>query len=158
MAQLIKNRQSAEDQYVLLDKDCDAGAIGTTPALVPLERWLELDDAEQRLHGVWLDSDQEVEALCGDLNRIAVIALNFPAFTDGRAYSYARLLRRQGYEGEIRAIGDVLRDQLFYMARCGFDSFALRDDQDLETCLSAFADFSVSYQECADQGPLFARR
>jgi uncharacterized protein (DUF934 family) len=72
-----------------------------------------------------------VEEIADDLEHFQVIALNFPAFTDGRHYSSARLLRdRYGYKGEMRAIGDVLRDQLFYMRRCGFDAFAVRPDRD----------------------------
>jgi uncharacterized protein (DUF934 family) len=89
-----------------------------------------------------------------------LIALCFPVFSDGRAYSSARELRQNmGYAGEIRAIGDVLRDQLFYMHRCGFNAFALRDDQDLELALSAFADFREGYQASVDRpDPLFRRR
>ncbi|MGB5063692.1 MAG: DUF934 domain-containing protein, partial [Candidatus Competibacter sp.] len=75
-----------------------------------------------------------------------------PKFSDGRAYSQARLLReRHGYRGEIRAVGDVLRDQLFFMARCGFDAFEPRADRSLEDALAAFGDFSASYQPAADQ-------
>ena len=72
--------------------------------------------------------------------------MHFPAFTDGRGYSTARLLRqRYGFAGELRAFGDILRDQLFELARCGFDSFVLRDDQDADDALRAFDDFSETY-------------
>ena len=86
--------------------------------------------------------------------------VNFPQFTDGRGYSIARLLReRYGWRGELRAIGDVLRDQLFYLSRCGFDAFALRDDQDPHAALTAFDDFSEAYQASVERPqPLFRRR
>lgn len=83
-----------------------------------------------------------------------LIALDFPAFKDGRCYSHARLLReRYDYQGELRAVGDVLRDQLFFMKRCGIDSFQLRSDKDMEDALNAFNDFSVKYQTAADGAP-----
>jgi uncharacterized protein (DUF934 family) len=86
--------------------------------------------------------------------------VHFPTFTDGRGYSTARLLReRYGYRGELRAVGDVLRDQLFYLSRVGFDAFALRQDQDAEGALASLADFSESYQASVERPqPLFRRR
>ena len=86
--------------------------------------------------------------------------MQFTSFTDGRGYSIGRLLRqRYGWRGELRAIGDVQRDQLFYLARCGFDAFALRDGEDVEVALAAFDDFSEAYQASVDQPlPLFRRR
>lgn len=84
----------------------------------------------------------------------------FPQFTDGRGYSTARLLReRYGWWGELRAIGDVQRDQLFYLSRVGFDAFELNDGIDLQSALSAFADFSEAYQTSVERLlPLFRRR
>jgi uncharacterized protein (DUF934 family) len=74
--------------------------------------------------GVYLSNIEPVEALVTDLARIAVVILDFPKYTDGRAYSQARLLReRHGYRGELRATGNVLRDQLLLMRRCGFDAY-----------------------------------
>ena len=90
--------------------------------------------------------------LANDFDQLALIAVRFPKFTDGRGYSIARLLRRLGWKGELRAVGDVLRDQLFYMTRCGFDAFALRDDQDPQVALTAFSDFTVPYQPAIDDG------
>ena len=98
-----------------------------------------------------------------------MIAVNFPQFTDGRGYSTARLLReRYGWKGELRAIGDIQRDQLYYLSRCGFDAFLLNDGLDaaqgdslrsVQNALSAFNDFSEAYQTSADQPvPLFRRR
>lgn len=108
--------------------------------------------------GVWLKSDElpeQIEAL----SELPLVAVDFPKFGDGRGFTSARLLReRYRYEGEVRAVGEVLRDQLFYMARCGFDSFALKAGKDIEGALDAFKDFSLSYQAAADDPrPLFRR-
>ena len=92
--------------------------------------------------------------------RLELIAVNFARFSDGRGYSLARLLRgRYGYRGELRAVGDVLLDQLFYLMRVGFDAYALRDDQDPLAAGAALRTFSASYQAGADQPlPLFRQR
>jgi len=94
------------------------------------------------------------------LGAVARVEVNFPKFTDGRGYSIARLLReRHGYQGELRAVGDVLRDQIFYLSRCGFDAFLLRDGQDAEESLSALHDFSEAYQASVERPePLYRRR
>ena len=94
------------------------------------------------------------------LGSAARVEVNFPSFTDGRGYSIARLLReRHGYQGELRAVGDVQRDQLFYLARCGFDAFLLRDGPDAEESLRALQDFSEAYQASVERPePLFRRR
>ena len=86
--------------------------------------------------------------------------MKFPKFGDGRGYSIARLLReRCGYRGELRAIGDVLYDHLYFMEQCGFDAFALRDDQDAREALAVFATFSDGYQTSVlRSSPLFRRR
>jgi len=108
--------------------------------------------------GVWLGPADDAAELA-IVGFPALVAIHFPTFTDGRGYSTARLLReRYGFRGELRAIGDVLRDQLYELARVGFDAFALRDDQDPHTALAAFADFSEDSQAAVDRGPLFARR
>ena len=154
------------DHWTLLREATGPGVLQAAPGrsfIVPLEFRMQyralLDDYPGE-HGVWLDSHETPAAIADELDRISVIALNFPVFTDGRSYSNARELREHyRYTGEIRAIGEVLRDQLFYMSRCGFDSFALRQDQDPEACLSALGDFSGAYQASIDQPmPLFRRR
>nr|WP_110656454.1 DUF934 domain-containing protein [Salinicola halimionae] len=129
------------------------------PAIVPLTLWLQHADRDDL--APWLPSDAELTPeLVAAIEKAALVAIDFPAFTDGRGYTLARLLReRFGYTGEIRAIGDVLIDQLYYMGRCGFDALALREDQELEPALNALKAFSVSYQPAVDLGePLFARR
>jgi uncharacterized protein (DUF934 family) len=135
--------------------------------LVPLSVWrARKAELTPRLHagelGVWLESFELVEDLVesvADINTLPLIALHFPRFADGRGFSMAALLRtRYGYRNELRAIGDVLRDQLYYLSRCGFDAFALRADQDPHEALSAFDDFSDNYPATVDRLPLFRRR
>lgn len=163
MAQIIKHRAVIQDTWQLLEQ----GSVGALPfsgdVIVPLALWTgERDALSFRLGrtGVWLETDADPAALAPDLARLALIAVRFANFADGRGYSLARLLReRHGYRGELRAIGDVLRDQLYYLSRCGFDAFALRADQNPYQALSAFDDFSEAYQASVDRPePLFRRR
>ena len=88
------------------------------------------------------------------------VEVNFPKFTDGRGYSIARLLReRHGFRGELRAVGDIHRDQLFYLSRVGFDAFLLREGEDADEALAALRDFSEAYQASVERPlPLFRRR
>ena len=130
--------------------------------IIPLSLWQAQSGtlADVKPLGVWLDSDQEPDAIAGDLDHFAIIAINFPAFTDGRGFSIARLLReRYGYTGELRAIGDVIQDQLFYLARCGFSSFTLKPDQNIESAVNSLRPFSNTYQAAFDNTqPLYRRR
>ena len=167
MSRIIKNRQIVDDTWNVLklsegETPESVDLPGDNP-IVPLAVWLARRDellARQRPVGVWLDSHEGPEAIAGDIERFAVIAVNFPKFADGRGYSTARLLReRHGFTGELRAIGDVLQDQLYYMKRCGFDAYAVRADKDIVAALAWLDDFSDSYQAAADQPqPLFLRR
>jgi uncharacterized protein (DUF934 family) len=163
MAQIIKRRAIIQDSWQLLEQ----GAVGALPfagdVIVPLDLWMsERDTLLFRLGriGVWLEADAEPAMIAPDLPRLDVIAVRFASFTDGRGYSLARMLReRYGYRGELRAIGDVLRDQIYYLSRCGFDAFALRTDQKPEQALAALDDFSEAYQTSVDRPhPLFRRR
>lgn len=164
MQQIIKNGELVVESWHLIPKDGSLEGIPNSDDLiVPLHLWLEHAHALKVRDGglgVWLDADELIEEIVDDLPSFKVVALNFPAFTDGRHYSTARLLReRYGFKGEIRAIGDVLRDQLFIMARCGFDAFAVRPDRDPQAALDGLKDFSVTYQAAADEPlPLFRRR
>ncbi len=121
--------------------------------LVALAQW----DGEA---GVLLGPADDPAALEGRLDGLSVIAIEFPQFTDGRGYSTARLLReRYGFKGEIRAVGEVLRDNLFYLSRCGFDSFLLSDQSGLDDAVRGLADFSDGYQASVERPqPLFRRR
>ncbi len=123
------------------------------PLAVSLPTWKEHRESLLRRDGpagVWLSPDDDPAQLEGDLAALALVAVHFPKFTDGRGYSTAALLRaRYGYRGELRAFGDVGRDQLFYLARCGFDSFALPAGRDPYAALPGFHDFTVKYQAAA---------
>lgn len=134
------------------------GDILFTPA-VWQARKNEIISRHKRI-GLWLEPDVSLDDLAADLHYFVVIAVNFPKFADGRGYSIARLLReRHHYEGEIRAVGDVLHDQLFFMKRVGFDAYALKDGKDAEKALTAFATFKAPYQSATDEPtPLFRRR
>ena len=164
MQRLIKNGEVINDSWHLLDKDATLDGLPNSDSIiVPLALWLEHSHALKARDGglgVWLDSDEEVESIADDLSQFQVVALNFPVFSDGRNYSNARLLRdRYQYQGEVRAIGDVLRDQLFFMQRCGFDAFALRADRNADEALESLKDFSNPSQAATDQPlPLFRRR
>ncbi len=107
-----------------------------------------------------LEATDDPALVAGALGRARVVAVRFPKFGDGRAYSIARLLReRYGYKGELRAVGEVGRDHLYYLAQCGFDAFELRAGEDPQEALASFDDFSTSYQSTTAQPlPLFRRR
>ena len=167
MTKIIKNDLIVDDAWQILKlaegETVQSVALPTDPSLLPLSVWLARKDeilARQKPFGVWLDSSEDPQALAGDLEQLALIGVNFPKFADGRGYSIARLLReRYNYRGEIRAIGDVLQDQLFYMKRCGIDAYALRADKDIEAALAGLRVFSETYQAAVDQPqPLFRRR
>lgn len=160
---VIKDNQIIEDDWQRLvelepTQDLPAGKV-----IMPYSYWQANRDkliAENKKYAVCINGDVETEEVAGDLSCFELIALEFPVFTDGRSYSHARLLRdRYGYQGELRAVGDVLRDQLFFMQRCGIDSYQLREDKNLEDALKAFTEFSVKYQTAADQAqPIYKIR
>lgn len=164
MQRIIKGNQIVDETWHLLPKDVTLDELtNCDDYIVPLQLWREHAHALKARDGglgVWLDADEEAEEIGEEAASFQVIALNFPAFTDGRNYSNARLLRdRYKFTGELRAIGDVLRDQLFYMKRCGFDAFAVRADKDPVEALEGLQDFSVTYQAATDEPqPLFRRR
>jgi uncharacterized protein (DUF934 family) len=161
----IKDRKLAHNHWQLLE--ATGGELPSLPAsgkvIVPLAAWragrAELIARPDGV-GVWLGPTDEPREIANDLRHLQVIAIHFATFNDGRGYSIARLLReRYGWRGELRAVGDVLRDQIFYLARCGFDAFELREGEDVEAVLAAFNDFSERYQASVDQPvPLFRRR
>lgn len=157
---VIKDRKIVDDGWELLPEGAPLPETGDV--IVPLEtwaRWLEQPTPGRSGQvGVLLKSDERPEQIPA-LERAPLIAIEFPKFVDGRGYSSARLLReRFRYQGELRAVGDVLHDQLFYMSRVGFNSFALKAGKDIEGALAAFDDFSVAYQAAADDPrPLFRR-
>ncbi len=165
MPKLIKDKQIIEDSWNWADIDTPISEIAADkPTIIPLSLWLsqrdQLQDRKAML-GVWLSSDQSADLLGEDAQGFDVIALNFHSFMDGRLFSAARLLReRFGYTGELRATGNFIRDQLFYLKRCGVNAFAFADaETDLNACLSSLEDFKETYQGSTDQPlPLFRRR
>lgn len=107
-----------------------------------------------------LEPGDDPAGVADRLGAAARVEVHFPSFADGRGYSIGRLLReRHGYAGELRAVGDVQRDQLFYLSRCGFDAFLLREGEDPEEAIAALQDFSEAYQASVERPqPLFRRR
>lgn len=151
----------AQDRWVWYSPE-DAPRTPGTPRLLTLPEWrirrAELLAGNAPL-GVWLEPDEDPAELVADLPRLGLVAVHFPTFTEGRGYSIARLLReRYGYRGELRACGPLTRDLLFYLARCGFDAFTLRDGEDPLAAIAEFAAFDEVYQAATDRGPLFVRR
>ena len=153
----------AIDHWQRLGDDDDYPSLDALPVLVSLER-LEREharlDTRPGAYGVWLRGESEVESVAERIRTLPMIAIEVPKFTDGRHYSLARLLReRYAFRGELRAFGDVLPDQLFYMRRCGYTSFELRPGKSLDTALHTLEAFSISYQGAADDPrPLYRRR
>jgi len=149
---LLKDGQITEDVWQSLDEDAQTAPEGDL--IVSLEQWQtaggKLRARNGRL-GLRLKSDQSPALVGDDIERFDLIALEFPRFGDGRAYSYARLLReRNGFAGELRAVGNVLRDQLFFMLRCGFDSFEVSKETAPSDWQAAISEFSVWYQPATD--------
>lgn len=151
MKRLIKGGLIVPDEWERLSNE-DLDAVVLQPdgplQILPLAHYRQHAETLRVQHpriGIWLGPDDEPEAIAPYLNDIRLIAIHFPVFTDGRGYSTARLLRsRFGFTGELRAVGDILRDQLYFLHRCGFDAFSLRGDQDLLAALDAFGDYAWS--------------
>lgn len=162
MGNYILDRKPAEDNWMPFTGLEDPETLPSGDIYVPLSEWLEKrDDLLKRNNrlGVILENTDDVHLLKDDLERLSLVVLQFPKMGDGRAYSQARILReRLDYKGEIRASGDVLRDQLFYMQRCGFNGFELREDQDMNSALKAFDEMTVKYQPAIDEDlPIWRR-
>jgi len=145
---LIRNGRVTADRYVnILD---DAPLPEGAPIIVPAARFLA--DAEEILRrdapiGVVWPNNRKVAELAPHLDRLALIALVFPNFKDGRAYSQARLLReRYGYRGELRATGQILRDQFLFLVRAGFDALDVAKASDVDAFAAALARYTVFYQ------------
>ena len=149
---LIKNGRLADDPWVHV-ADADDLPLGVQ-AVVSLDRWQNEHEALVARNapiGIRLKSDQSPALIADDLELFDLVALEFPKFTDGRAYSSARLLReRYGYTGELRAVGGVLQDQFLFMHRCGFDAYEVADGKAAEAWLRALSEISVTYQPAAD--------
>jgi uncharacterized protein (DUF934 family) len=163
MPQLIKDRAIVDDRWTLVrDVELFATIGQDEPVIVPLAYWTQLRDllSARGNVGVWLAPSDDPAKLEDDVANLPLIAVDFPQFTDGRGYSIGRLLREKfAFKGELRAIGDILRDQLYYLHACGFNAFAVRTDRSLADALKGLADFSDNYQATAVQPlALFRRR
>lgn len=153
-----------QDNWTIVPRPAEGESLDVPQpySLIPADLWLagkeHFEDRDDI--GVWLDSHEEPEMLAGVVNELPVIAVNFPKFSDGRGYSIARLLReRLNYRNELRAVGDVLLDQLQFMKRCGFDTYVLRADKDINKAARCLNFFTQGYQAATDTDvPLFRRR
>ena len=159
MRHLLKQREVVVDEWRYADED----PVGRERALIlPFARW----KAEREQWWLWdgrlgvrVGPTDPVAELKNDFTRIGLIAIEFSGLPEGRGYSQAALLRtRYKFVGELRAVGKIQRDQLFYMARCGFDTFELPEGADLDVALTAFDDFTVAYQGAVDAAGVHVQR
>lgn len=136
------------------------GAIiedSSTDDVLDLEQWLDCDDKATR--AVVLEPGETLAPLLAHIDDLSLVLVNFPTFMDGRGFSYGRELRERGYTGELRAVGNFIRDQLTYLSRCGFNAFQMSDETQLADALASLADFTDAYQASIDRPePLFRRR
>ncbi len=162
MDKVIENGQLVDDAYCLIsDKESmDISLVDSSVSILPLTVYQQnKDNLPATNNAIWLDSDEPPALIADNLDAFSLIAINFPAFTDGRGYSFAFELRETyHFKGTLRAVGDVLLDQLTALRRVGFDSFALREDQDPIEALAHFQDFKVPYQASVEPNtPLFRK-
>ena len=145
--QLIKDKQVTQDSWIYI---VDETPLKADYIIVSLVRWQqERNQLSKVKHlGVRLAPDVALEDIVDDLSHFQLIELYFPVFTDGRAFTHARLLRsRYGFSGDIRVSGDFMRDQVFYLNRVGVSSFELNDQDNAQEVIQSMDDFSVDYQE-----------
>lgn len=158
---IIRDRLIVPDDWAELADDAAPAEAGRF--IVSFKRWRgerQALEASGLAVGVRIANTEDIGQVWAELSQRPLIALEWPKFADGRAFTQARLLRtRFGYAGELRAVGDVARDQMFYMQRCGINAFVPRPDQDLDGCLAALSDFSAAYQAAGDaMVPVLLRR
>jgi uncharacterized protein (DUF934 family) len=158
---ILRDQIIADDWRVLRPLADEPVSIPGGRVIVPLAIWLAQQPAliARGDVGVWLAATDDPGELAPSLPELSLVAVEFAKFTDGRGYSIAYLLRsRFAYRGQLRAIGDVLPDQLFYMKRVGFDAFAVREDKDIRQALRSLRPFTDAYQGCWDNPlPAFRR-
>lgn len=165
MPQLLKDGKVIDNPWQIIEAndEADQEALPSGDILVPLSMWLNNQSVLENHSGavgLWINGGEEIEGIAQSIVTAPVIAINFPKFVDGRGFSVARLLRdRYGFKGELRAVGQIIRDQLFFLKRCGFNAFEFDSEIDLDEGAQSLADFSDAYQVAADQPePLFKRR
>ncbi|WP_136679921.1 DUF934 domain-containing protein [Neptunomonas sp. XY-337] len=159
---LLINQTVVTDEWVRLDADqLEANPeLPEGKVIVPFTYFLANQDAlaASEALGVCVNGDDDIVALREQQQRFAVIAIDFPVLRDGRGFSIARYLARDGFKGQIRAVGDVSRDRLGYMDSCGFTAYELSEDRFTPEDVAAFTEMSVNYQgSVADPRPIFRR-
>jgi len=163
LPEIIRHRRVEADLWRVLDAAESVAALPEGPVAVTLPAWIARREelfAGRDPVGVWLAPEDDPARLKPDIGLLDLIAVHFPRLADGRGYSTGALLRgRFGFRGELRAFGDIGRDHLLQLERCGFDAFALAPGRDPHAALAAFDEFSVRYQGSVDDPlPLFRRR
>ncbi|MCV6587546.1 MAG: DUF934 domain-containing protein [Marinobacterium sp.] len=156
---LLINQQLIENDPWQLLTDDEQALPSDGAVILPLARFEQAraDGSILQLAPL-VSGDDDINALLEQADALALVAIEIPAFTDGRGFSFARILRRAGFKGQIRAIGDVTRDRLAFLTRCGFDAFQIADDRYSDDILSALAEISVNYQGSADEPrPIYNR-
>ncbi len=166
MTTILKHGNTARDTWIrfdaadVSDEWHDDGALPPGGLLVSLSVWLKHRDA-LKLHprtGVLLEPGDDPALIADDVSRLALVAVKFAKFTDGRGFSTGRLLReRYGFKGELRAVGHVLPDQVFFLRRVGFDAFELPEER-VDDAIALWQPFAEPYQGAVDQPPLYLRR
>lgn len=160
---ILRDGQLVEDNWTLIEDGSSEIRAGEAKVIVTLARWVAEREALLRSHGtvgVLVPNTADIEAVYAAVQDRPLIALQFPTFADGRALSQAVVLRKRlGFRGELRALGDVIRDLVFWLGRCGFDSIVPRRDQRLEDCRAALTELTAAYQAAADEHtPVWIRR
>mgnify|MGYP000129701504 FL=1 len=167
MPKLVKDGAIVDNEWTMMAKPEGEAAEAEVPAgqiIVPLSVWLAQKDKLSARDdiGVWIDTDETADQLGEEAQRFPLVAVHFPAFADGRAFTNARMLReRFGFTGELRAVGYFLAEQACYLRRCGVNAFDFGADreQHLQAAIDALNDFTEYYQASVDQPqPLFRRR
>lgn len=162
-AKILRGGEIVADEWTVVeDGRAELGEDGGK-VIVTLARWRGERQALLSRHeavGVLVPNTADIEAVYPEIADRSLIALQFPAFADGRALSQAVVLRKRlRFQGELRAVGDIIRDLVFWLGRCGFDSIVPRKDQDLEACRVALDEIKVAYQAAADDHtPVWVRR
>ena len=159
----VNSQLMAEQPWQVIERDF-SGSLSELPEnqlLLPLAFWQANRDELAALNsrfGIWVDSDEEIEAVANDINQFAAIGVNFPVFTDGRGFSTGRLLReRYQFNGQLLALGNTVQDLWFYLRRCGFDAYEVTANANQPS--KPLNGFSITYQCAVDQPePLFRRR
>ncbi|MGB2002982.1 MAG: DUF934 domain-containing protein, partial [Porticoccaceae bacterium] len=151
MPQLLKDGQVIDNTWQLIEANEDSQeTLPNGDILVPVSMWQtnqSILENHRGAVGLWINGDEEIEGIAESIITAPVIAVNFPKFVDGRGFSVARLLRdRFGFKGELRAVGQIIRDQLFLLQRCGFNAFQFDSEIDLTEAVKSLADFSDAYQ------------